>query len=234
MSKTNLFCLPFAGGSKYSYNEYTKVAGHHVNLIPLEVPGRGGRVREQLLTDLNAMVDDIWFQIKDRLQERYAIYGHSMGTMIGYLLVKKILRGSQPPPVELFFSGCGAPSIVRDRTPRHDLPRQQFIEKLMEYGGSPDEVLTNESLLSFYEPILRADFKALENYKYQPSAPFNIPITVMIGLEEKTTYEEAEEWKKETLSDVNIHQFPGRHFFIFNYPREIMQIVSEKLQYQTV
>jgi surfactin synthase thioesterase subunit len=229
MTKINLFCLPFAGGSKYSYRGYTEIAPQFLNIIPIEIPGRGSRFKENLLTDIDKMVDDVFNQISDRLSHPYAIYGHSMGSLIGYLLTKKIIKENLNQPLHLFFTGCVGPSVRNKETKRHLLPKDQFLQKIKELGGSPDEILNEPELMGFFEPILRADFQAVETYEYEEPIAFNIPIDIVIGIEERATYEGALAWQKETTYPVEIRQFPGKHFFIFEYEHEIIKIISSKL-----
>jgi surfactin synthase thioesterase subunit len=227
--KTNLFCFPFAGGSKYSYNPFLPFVPGHVAAIPVELPGRGGRFREALQTDLDCIVDDAFRQIGPHLHQPYALYGHSMGTVVAYLLARKIIRAGAPKPVHLFVTGRGGPSIVEKEPPKHLLPKAEFRDKLRTIGGSPDAVLADESMFNFFEPILRADFKALHAYRHQPAEPIDVPITVIIGAEEQVTYQDAQAWQRETTRPVVVKRMPGKHFFIFDYPEEIMKLVGAKL-----
>ena len=228
--KVNLFCFPFAGGSKYSYNNYVKLANKNIKVIPMDYPGRGLRFKEPLLTVLKPIIDDCFETIKDKLQEPYAFYGHSMGTMVSYLLIKRIIKEGLPQPLHLFVSGRGGPSVIYAEQARHLLPRDKFRSQLREMGGSPDEVLNDEDLMSFFEPILRADFEALENYIHDgTNDPFDIPITVMFGTQERVTFEQATTWQKETKHKIDLRQFEGKHFFIFDHSQKIMEIVAQKL-----
>lgn len=230
-NEINLFCLPFAGGSRYSYHSYKELSPPFLNFIPLELPGRGTRIRQALLTDINLMVDDLFSQMQPLLDKPYAIYGHSMGTFLGYLIAKRIVDTNlYNKPLHLFFTGCRAPSVASRDTKRHLMPKAQFIEKLKEYGGSPDEILNDKDLTDFFEPIIRADFRGIENYIYQETEPFDIPITVMIGLDEPVTREDAEAWQKETSVPIEVHQFPGKHFFIFENQENIVKIMARSLQ----
>ena len=230
MERINLFCLPFAGGSKYAYRGYAKAAPAALNVIPLELPGRGARYKAALLTDMDRIVADVFGQVQDRLDQPYAIYGHSMGTLVGYLLTKRILHEDLPPPRSLFFSGRGGPSLPADDAPYHLLPRPAFLAKIRELGGCPEEVLQDNELMNLFEPILRADFKALETCPYAGTFPFPIPITAMIGADERVSYDDALAWQAETAEPLAVKVFPGNHFFIFNHEAEIMDLVAAQLR----
>ena len=229
--RINLICLPFAGASIYSYRDITTQIADFINIIPVELPGRGQRISEPLLSDIHKIVDDAFLQIKAHINIPYAIYGHSLGTLLGFLLVKRILNEDLPQPIHLFFSGRGGPSVQDKDKHIHALPKKEFIKKLQEYEGSPQEILNDESIMEFFEPVLRADFKAVSNYPYNEDTPFNIPITVMIGTTENTTYEEAMKWQDETSKEISLRQFPGGHFFIYQHSQEIGRIFSHTLQH---
>lgn len=225
----NLFCLPYAGASVYSYRNIKNLLAGKIGVIPIELPGRGNRISEPLLKDIHAMADDIFLQMENRLNTPYAIYGHSIGAILGYLLVKRIIHEKLPQPLHLFFTGHGGPS-VREKIPHiHSLPKKEFIEKLMEYEGSPREVLHDNDAMEFFEPMLRADFKAIETYAYEKGDPFDVPITVMTGTHEKISDEEIAKWQDETLQKISTRRFPGGHFFIFQHLPEICRIIQQTL-----
>lgn len=230
MNKMNLICLPYAGGNIYSYLGYAKLAPSYLNLIPIELPGRGVRMKEKLLRDIDQMVEDIFVQTQPHLNDKpYIIYGHSMGAILGYLLTKRILKEGMSAPRQLIFTGARAPSVRDLEQKRHLLSKDKFIAKLIEYGGSPDEILQDESIMNFFEPIIRADFEGVENYIYTASKPLNIPISIMIGKNEPVTYEDAIAWQNETNLPIEVRQFEGGHFFILEHQEEIMSIIRKKI-----
>lgn len=228
-SKIKIYCLPFAGGSQQSYWQFTEHNSDLLDFTALELPGRGNRWKEPLLKDVHEMAEDIFHQIKNDLVQPYAIYGHSMGSLIGYVLIKKILQYQLPAPLHLFCSGAHEPARPLVEKPRHLFSKEDFIKKLKQLGGSPDEVLDDPVMLDFYEPLLRADFQATDSYIHQPSEPFDIPITVMIGDDEGITMEQALAWQQETTMPVEIIHFPGKHFFIFDHAADIIHIMKSNL-----
>ena len=231
----NLFCLPFAGGNKYSYQKYTEKAPSFLNIVPLEYPGRGARMKEALLSDADVLVEDLYSIIKKNAdQVDYAIYGHSMGGLIGYLVARKLIENNHRPPLHLFITGTSGPSSpARSAKNRHLLPKDEFIQELKNLDGIPDEILQNDDLLSYIEPILRADFKACETYRYVDNTALNIPFTVITGTDEEMDTTDIQMWQKETEMEVDFRQIPGKHFFIFKYPRVIVDIISKKLSVHT-
>ncbi len=234
--KLNLYCLPFAGGNKYSYREFIEKAPSFLNIITLEYPGRGSMIKEPLLSDINALVDNLFKQISNEIDDtNYGFYGHSMGGLISYLLTLKIIESKKRAPSHLFITGTSGPSAPsrQEEKKRYLLDRKEFIEEIKGLDGMPEEILQNEELLYYFEPILRSDFKLSENYIYQDHAPLNIPITVITGTDEDMELEDVQLWQKETTFKVDFKRMPGKHFFIFKQAKTIIDIISKKLFFQT-
>ncbi|MGB3183713.1 MAG: alpha/beta fold hydrolase [Cyclobacteriaceae bacterium] len=227
--KITVFFLPFAGGSRYSYNQFKQAAPAWMKVEPLDLPGRGGRFKEDMLTSINSVVDDLFEQIKDKINQPYAIYGHSMGATLAYLLARKIDDLGRNLPSYLFLTGTCGPTADRERKIRSTLPKDEFVKEVKEMGGSPDEILNDDQLMEFFEPILRGDFAVLESYEHEEQEPLNIPFTVIIGSDEEVTVEEAKNWQKEFASPIDFHLMPGHHFFIFDQHKEVMHIITRRL-----
>ncbi len=223
-----LFCIPFSGGNAYSYAEFKKYLPDHIELCNLELPGRGTRIREPLLTDIDTMTEDLFRQMEDHIQGDYAIFGHSLGALLTITLSRMIQEKGMNPPSHLFLSGQSTKDFNNPNA-RYLLPDDQFIQMLRNMEGTPEELLTDESFVNFFLPIIRADFQSIETYKNIP-APFKLkmPITVLLGKEEPVTDEEAALWQMETDNTFSIHRFEGGHFFIYNQTAEICRFIAEK------
>ena len=224
-----LFCLPFAGGSRYSYAAFRRHASPNITLHPTELPGHGKRIGEPLLTDIHAMVDDLLAQVRGAASRPYALFGHSLGAILAYLLTRRLIDEALPLPLHLFCSGYRAPSLMPPPTQTHRLPHDAFIAMLKTMGGLPESVLDNQEDMAFFEPILRADLRALETYVYQPAAPLTIPITVWIGRADTITDEEAWAWQHQTTVPISVTPFEGGHFFLYKYLPELGRIMSRTL-----
>jgi len=232
--KITLYCLPFAGGNALSYRDFQTHVTEQVHIKPLDLPGHGKRIKEPLLTKLETIVDDLFHQVQEDIKNQpYAIYGHSMGALLGYLLTKHILSTGLPTPRHLFLSGKEGPSKTNDKPHKHRLPKTDFFDKINELGGIPPEILEHAELMDFFEPILRADFKAIETYVYHPTPPMDMPITFLHGLTDPEVSEnELQAWQQETRQPISIKKFKGSHFFIFDHLPQIGQLFSHTLTRQ--
>lgn len=229
MNKIKLICLPFAGGSKFSYYRYRKFAPQWLDIIPIDLPGRGSRITEKLLTDMHAIVDDVLEQVRPHISSTYAIYGHSMGGLTALLLIRRLRAEGLELPVHLFVTGHGGPSFRKPKVVRHSLPKKELVDELNLLDGMPEDIMQNESMIDYFLPVIRADFKAFETYDYETDGQLDMPITCVIGKEENITLEGARAWEQETTAPVDVRQFPGRHFFIYQHDGEVVRLISRKL-----
>jgi surfactin synthase thioesterase subunit len=230
-SSVNLFCLPFAGGSKYSFREMEEHIPSFINVIPLEYPGRGSRIREPIIRDIHVLVENIYQQIGKELDKApYAIYGHSMGGLVACLLARRIISQGHPLPLHLFITGSMGPSgREKEGKKRHLMDKPSFIGELKRLNGMPEEILNDTELLDYFEPIIRADFETTETYQYEEAPPLDIPLTVITGTEEDIEPENISLWQKETRHAVDFRRMAGTHFFIYQYPAALAEIIAKKL-----
>jgi surfactin synthase thioesterase subunit len=226
--KIKVYCLPFAGGSKYSYAMFERFNDRGVSFIPIDLPGRGGRFEEKLLYTVSEIVDDVFQQIEEGL-DCYAFFGHSMGSVIAYELTHKIIARGLTRPLYLFVSGRAGPSKTYSEKRSWLLSSDDFFKKLQSYGGLPDEVLINLELIKDYEPVLRADFEAIETYQYPNPIPLDIPVKVFIGNREDVTTQDALLWGKESIHETEVIDFDGGHFFIYDNHPKMAHIMIETL-----
>jgi external thioesterase TEII len=204
----------FAGGNKYSFSKFTNQTD---DLIVIEYPGRASRINENLIIDIELLIEDLFQKIKNEITatEDYIIYGHSMGALVGYLICQKIEELGIKKPQKLVVSGKKVPSTEREVKIAH-LPDEEFWQEVIKLGGIPDELQSHLELIEFYIPILKADFTAVENYKYVKKEKLTMPIYVFYGSEEATE-DEMIGWQEETTAEVTITQMEGNHFFIFDH-----------------
>jgi surfactin synthase thioesterase subunit len=217
-----IFFLPYAGGSKYAYRNYIKLLPPQIIAVTPELPGRGSRMDELPLDSLDELICSIYEQIKQETDCRYVIYGHSMGSLLGFLLTQKIVAANQNPPLFLCFTGCRAPSTIAHRNLNvHLLGEEDFWKAILAFGSLPIEVLEDQELRSMIEAPLRADFKVVETYRHMGS-PVNSPVLVINGESEHITDAELNNWHVDATEKVVIKKFKGNHFFFLGQEHLVM------------
>jgi surfactin synthase thioesterase subunit len=230
MKHIRLFCFPYAGGSASAYSGWKRYLHSAVDLYPVELAGRGRRIREPLHKSFNELLLDAFHAIEDKLYDLpYAFFGHSMGGLVAYELAQRVRLMHAPGPLRLFISGRGVPSLKREPL-FHLLPDDKLKEDLIELGGITREFCDNEELLKLFMPILKNDFKIAETWEYvRNPAPLNYPISVLAGTGDAYVSGGIEAWKRYTRNDCNYYYFEGGHFFIHEQTQAVVDIVNEAL-----
>lgn len=234
MSKIKLFCLPYAGGSAAIYKKWEELLLPDIELVAIELAGRGRRSNEGLYADVPAAVEDIYGILLPHLREGlpYALFGHSMGAMLAYEVSQKIQANGYPGPTHLFFSGRGAPHIRSKKEKMYYLmPDEEFKKEILNLGGTPREFFDYPELVDYMMPILKNDFKMSETAPLNEQiAPLKCPFTVFIGKEEdQITPESATGWFLHTSEMCTLHYLNGGHFFIHDMYPKMTSIIRTQL-----
>ncbi|MBC9912785.1 thioesterase II family protein [Chitinophaga varians] len=224
MIKPQLFLLHFAGGNVYSFQFMVSLL-RDFDVVPLELPGRGRRIQEELLKDFNLAAADLHKQIMQKLSSPvFLIYGHSMGASLA-LRVASMLEQSGKYPAYVIVSGNAGPGAESVKN-RYLMGKEDFIRELEILGGIPPEFIGNDELFEFFDPILRADFEIAERTGMTGAeAPVRAPLFAMMGSEEPKV-EQISNWGRFTLSRFSSEIFEGGHFFIHDHPEKIANTIK--------
>lgn len=226
--KIKLFCLPYAGGASNIYNEWNTKLSKKIELCPIDLAGRGTRFTDKPYADLDEAVDDIFQIIKDDISEYdYAIFGHSMGALLAYELIQKILSHGINGPVHVFFSGRKPVHIPKTENFYRDMNVLEFQEAVLSLGVTPPEIFNNLELKGIFIPLLRSDFSIAETFVDRSNIiPLTCNISALIGEDEDITSKEADQWELHTTEKCSIYYIKGGHFFLLNQQQAVIDIIN--------
>lgn len=214
------------------YLRWKKYLNHKIELIPLEFPGRGKRYNAPMYESMEDAINDIYISIEKWLDHGYyAFFGHSMGSLVSYEAIHKILEMGHQKPVHAFVSGRYPPHIEKKEKTLHTLPENEFIEEIINLGGTARELLENRELANIFVPALRADYKVLETYRHETKPyTFDFGITVLHGSDDRDIKrEEIYQWQNYTSKECKYFELDGGHFFINDKIEEVVKIINDTL-----
>lgn len=225
-----LFCLPFAGGSANSiYSGWSEHLSPTIELIPIELAGRGLRINENLYVHPEEAITDVVDKIRDEISGNdtdYAIFGHSMGSILAYKVIERINELGLRPPVHAFFSGRRAPQCrLRRPKPYSKMNDQEVEREIKLLGGTPPEFFEYPELKKFFMPIFKCDFRIADVLVEESELmAFDHDISVFIGKEEPVNTDEATAWKQVTNKTCMLEYFEGEHFFLLDPVQKVAVI----------
>jgi medium-chain acyl-[acyl-carrier-protein] hydrolase len=227
-----LLCFPYAGGSSAIFSRWKQYLDPSIELLAVELAGRGGRMQDAFYDDMDEAVEDAFQCIRAHIADApYALFGHSMGSRIAHELVKKVRANNCPLPAHIFHSGRGAPHIERaDEKKYHLMDDAEFRKEVLELGGTPPELFENPEMMSLFLPVLRNDFRLVEEtLKEDKTVPFEGDITVFLGKEDDLTADQCDGWKIHTKQLCHLFYFEGGHFFLHDATTRLVGLINQTL-----
>jgi medium-chain acyl-[acyl-carrier-protein] hydrolase len=230
-ARLRLFCLPYAGIGASIFRTWSDGLPADVEVCPVQYPGRGTRLMETPFTQLSPLVQALAQALVPLLDKPFALFGHSLGALVGFELARELRRQSGVQPVRLFASADRSPQIPRQDLPVHALPEGEFLAQLRRLNGTPGKVLEHEELMRIMLPILRADFAVYETYAYSAEPPLECFISSFGGLQDrKVSRSDLEAWRDQTSASFSLRMFPGDHFFLNTNQPLLLQVISHDLR----
>ncbi len=203
----------------------------HVELNVIQLPGRGGRLRETPIDSVPTLTNLITSELLPYLDRPYAFFGHSMGAVLALEVARAAMRVGREGPAHLFLSAKRPPHLPRLEADLHRLPDDAFLKLLgTRYGGVPAEVLQEPELLNLVLPALRADITALETFTPSAVEPLRCAVTAYGGEDDRlVTLEQLHAWRSYTTGQFRARQFSGGHFYLQSAQDELLADIAEDL-----
>ncbi|MCB0065092.1 MAG: thioesterase [Caldilineaceae bacterium] len=216
-AQLRLFCFPYAGGAASIYRTWQQHLPPTIEVCAVQLPGRENRIRETPFTDAGTLVQALVPNLVPYLDKPFALFGHSMGSLIAYELAQLLHQEFQRIPTHLLVSGRRAPFLPDPDPLLHALPTDQlFLTALQRrYNNIPAVIFEDAELRDLFVPLLRADFTLVETYQHQERAPLPCPIVAFGGnADVRATEAELRAWQPLTQNTFELHLFPGGHFYL--------------------
>jgi surfactin synthase thioesterase subunit len=215
-----LLCLHHAGGAASAFHDWQARLGPDVCVLPVQLPGREARVRETRVRRMRVLVERLDDALEPYLSEDsappFAVYGHSMGGLVGFRLAQRRAARGARLPVRLMVGAHPAPHRPHRLHRVPDLPRQQLVDLLTDIGGLPPELLRHPEWLDHALALIRDDLRVCADDAHDQRAqePLPCPIDVFAGRDDPLLpVAEAAAWAQHTSAACVVHAVRGGHFF---------------------
>lgn len=229
-AKLRLICFPYAGGNASVYTPWLELLPSEVELCAIQPPGRQERVHEPLLQTVEQMVAALLPELLPYLDRPFAMFGHCVGAMVMYEVIRELGSKHQLQPVHIFPSGAMPP-------PQYLLPpvltspsTEEFVGILRLLGFADESLLGDEESVRDLLPAVSADFDLAIRYECSSSLRLDMPVTLFCGREDQLgPPDRTAGWKQLTTSRFEQVVFPGEHYFITPERSALLRIINEEL-----
>ncbi|MFI2239374.1 thioesterase II family protein [Streptomyces chrestomyceticus] len=219
-----LVCLPHAGGSAGFFFPFSQALAGDLDVLAVQYPGRLERHHEPPLTDIAELAGQVVAALTSATAGAdglpLALFGHSMGALIAYEVASE-LQDRGTPVQALFVSGRRAAGCPDDIEPLHTLDDEAVVAELRAMDGTEDELLSDPDMLRMILPAVRADYRAVVNYRHRPRPRLTSPVVALTGdSDARVSLEQAAAWADHTTGPHELRVFPGGHFYLASPPQQ--------------
>ena len=213
--RIRLFCFHHAGGSASAFSALRKTLAADIDVVPVQLPARERRLREPLPSDMADLVTELDEQLDPFLHGPFAFYGHSMGALVAYEIVRRRKERQAELPSRLLAGGCRAPHQPAAFVRAHDEPDEALLDTMLDIGGVSPHLLEYPEWLRAALNLTRNDLKLCASRTDLGVHPLPVPVHAFYGTEDPlVSADDAAAWKAHTTESFALHAVPGGHFFL--------------------
>ncbi|MFD9792745.1 thioesterase II family protein [Streptomyces sp. NPDC059070] len=218
-----LLCFHHAGGGASFFAPWPARVPPGVEVVPVQLPGRESRFREPRCHDAGALAETLAAELGPHLDRPYAVYGHSMGALVGFATVAALLRAGGPAPLALYVGAYAAPHLTPPLPPADLCGDAELARLLVDIGGLHPRFLGRADWLRALLPVLRDDLRICAGHRdaglpepgdAERRAPFGI--TAFAGADDRLVDPGAVAAWRLYADEFRLVTVEGGHFF----PRE--------------
>jgi medium-chain acyl-[acyl-carrier-protein] hydrolase len=228
-ARMRLFCFTFAGSSAQIFYDWNEHVPEWLEVSGFELPGHGSRLAESPIDTQDGAAVEIADALEPYLDRPYALFGHCLGAAQAYEATRVLRERGKAQPVRLFSSGARGPHLGIPIADVESMEDDEFIEHMHKAYSAPIEFLRHPEMRPLFLPMVRADARMTQNYRYTPGPPLSYPITAVAGeTDPDVQLEHLGGWRQHTTADVATRVYPGNHFFFLeSAPRLLADFAAE-------
>ena len=212
--RCRLFAFPHAAGNAGFYRSLRRLMPAEIDLCPVELPGRAGRLDEPPFSSMSALMARLSHVLPPLMGVPFGFFGHSVGAWTAYEATRRLRSLDGRPAVHLFVCGRRSPDRARaDALPAPPRSDHDLLAILRRFGGTPTAVMQRPELIAALLPALRADLALVDGYAVDPRDRVACPITAFGGADDVAHSGSLQSWRDFTAAGFRTCIFPGAHFF---------------------
>jgi surfactin synthase thioesterase subunit len=226
-----VFVFPYSGGNLQIFKKWDKLFDKKVQVIYPNYPGKGSRMQEENICCIEEFVNLVYLNMQHLLDKPFILFGHSNGALVSFKLANILEKNKVQNLKKVIISAKSAPVFIKEENKLCELPFEEFIDTLREFGNTPEEVINNKEIMQLLTPSLKADFAFSEYYEYKDSDKILTPTSIWQGKSDNHIKGECiEGWVKELGNQVDIKMFKGGHFFIEDLVNECFEELNNNVK----
>ena len=230
-SKLQLYCFHDAGGSSNLFSEWDKYFNADVEVIGVELPGRGDFNDKMPYTDYQLFMKDFITEIIQNIgNKQFAIYGHSMGGLLAYETARQLHKNHGKEAISLIISGTPSLNGYVNSFVNSIIESAPNYLDLVKYLPNPSIIDLNNQIYHNTLKTLLADFTLLYSYKHINNYTLRCNVLAFgARYDDRVKLSDVKKWKDETSANYSLIEFDGDHFFVYNNKKFVAETINNHL-----
>jgi acyl transferase domain-containing protein/surfactin synthase thioesterase subunit/acyl carrier protein len=249
-AKARLFCFPYAGGGLVSFRAWAQLFDSAVEVVAVEAPGRGSRINETALDNLDAFVKGLLPEMIDWLDRPSAFFGHCLGGLTMFATLCALPKECSHFIKHAFPCGVRPPHLLKrmgefEDNLVYDMMLHREFDVEVPFFAQADDIIADiirqfdtlaankmleiPKLRKVLLPTIRAEFSMAYKYEYQPVEPFLFPISSFVGNADPWVSEkDSAGWAELTRGRFTNHVREGSHFLMADDGEYILKSINDE------
>jgi surfactin synthase thioesterase subunit len=225
LATARVFCIPYSGCGAGMYGDWPSAVGG-VELVPVQLPGRENRMREQAPATYEELAVDLVAGLAPYLDRPFGFFGHCGSALAACQAAVQVETTGSAVAGQLFVSSQVAPQ---------DGPAGRFLRLdddgltaelrilFEERGGSP-----SPDMLDLALEVLRADIEVNKRYIVPDPVRLTMPITTIgWSADREVQHHTMSGWDR--CGSTDHHVLPGEHYRFLDGPPELFGLFAARL-----
>lgn len=213
-STVPLLCFHHAGGSAGAFRPWAPHVPAGVELVPVSLPSTKGLSGRREHRETTSLVRHLRSEFDDLLGRRHALFGHSMGGLLAYLLACSRVEDGLRAPEALTIAATVAPHCGSLGFDVDAMDDRSLIDVLARIGGVPETLLKRPEWLAPMLPTVRDDLRLCQHHRHRPGPELSgVPVTIIGAVEDKLVSRDRLTAWADLLPGARMMFLPGGHFF---------------------
>ncbi|WP_280273467.1 thioesterase II family protein [Nocardia wallacei] len=227
-ARRRVVCFPHAGGSAGYYRAWAHHVAADTELLLVQYPGRQERFREPCAgpAELGRAVAA---ELRERPPLPTVLFGHSMGASVAFETAWESQRCDRA--VRLLIVSAAQTPARRRAYGVDDLDDAQLLARLSGLPAHDRQLLESSPAGKLFVSILRADLRALDDYRPAEPRTVDAGIVCFAGAADPDFgVADADGWQAHTTATVRTREFPGGHFYLSEQTAAVVGAVENSLR----
>lgn len=225
-----VFSFAHGGSSALSLKPFIEAAGPELDVIAVQLPGRGARFGEPFAETCDALLADLLPVMAAAIDRPYALFGHSVGAALAFAAAGELERRGEEPPLALFVSAFAPPpgdGAARKAGPLSTadwlrLSDHAFLAQLARFAPVDPRAWRDDGVRDLIVKPTRADFRLAETVPLGGAQAIATPIVAFGGRDDpEAPAETLERWRALTTGTFARETFDGGHFYFDSDARPV-------------